>query len=314
MDDLFGTLYEEKNNDLVFNQEDHSYYYKGEKVMNVTTLLSRVGLGIKEGFKNEAIIKASERGTKVHEIIKLDLQDGIEYKDQELIGYYKAFKRFINDYNIEVIYSEKKLCKELYGVMVAGTCDFKCKLNGIKYFIDWKTSQSIEKHHAYQIEMYYLLDDDNDKDVRRAVVQLKENGKYILMETKDIVPKCDTQIESIMDAYKNGLEFSEKTKIEKNEDDVKYSEIKKRIDEDTKELKKISERIGQRLVGGTCYNEYLEITYRKPAIKEDFNLKAFINSIANDSLYLKSDILELVENATDIKLSASSVAIKVKKE
>lgn len=101
---------------------------------------------------------ALDIGSEVHDAIEYYLKTGKERRVErpESISAFVAFLEWKDSFNLEVIETEKTVSGEYY----AGTLDLLCKLDGIKYIVDLKTSKAIYPDYRYQIAAYRATQND----------------------------------------------------------------------------------------------------------------------------------------------------------
>lgn len=154
-----------------------SYYPKG---IEFYKWLANKGWDESQAIKEEA----GTRGSKVHQAVDA-LINGVELKitdkfrnhqtdqDEELtIEEWEAiisFQSWFMEVKPEVISTEATV--ENSKANYAGTMDLKCKINGVTYIVDYKTSQYIWPSHIIQNSSYKHADGNEDVD-KLAILQL----------------------------------------------------------------------------------------------------------------------------------------------
>ena len=115
-----------QNARLKFDEENHLYYLDGKPIPSVTTVLADVGL-----YPDFSMIDPwyAERGSLVHLACHYDNQGRLNEStvDEKIAGYLESFRKFKNDYEVEIIESEMRLFNEAF--WYAGTADGHCELN-----------------------------------------------------------------------------------------------------------------------------------------------------------------------------------------
>lgn len=157
-----------------------TYTYNGIQIPRVTKIIDSVmnreylitwalGLG-KYGYYNEKDF-ATSVGQKVHDLIEYYLQNG--YKDKDVDYYRKsprqapvierAYNNF-KDWFEHLINTGNKF--ELIGLEIpvscpyyAGTIDCICRINGVTYILDFKTSKKISYEYILQVCAYKWIID-----------------------------------------------------------------------------------------------------------------------------------------------------------
>lgn len=166
--------------ELIFNEENHTYKYCNCIIPSVTEILSILSDEIYGKLDINTIKKASEKGSKVHYQTEMyDLYKLLEY-DEETEGYMKAYLKFLEDYKPEVLMVEQKVYhrKMLY----AGTLDRLYRINGVNVLVDIKTtSRTYEKLVMLQNTAYAMCVDllfPQYKVDDLAILHLKNDGTY----------------------------------------------------------------------------------------------------------------------------------------
>lgn len=157
---------------------DERFYKMDDKFYpSVTYLLGCVypsGFGLQQwigdvGNKRAEEIRddAGEDGSFVHEAIEKILLGGKihtdeindRFKPQRSLKIHRCLKAFLDwyeEYKPETISTEYIVINDEYGY--AGTVDYKCKIGGEEYIIDFKTSKSIHPTARVQLSAYNYAD------------------------------------------------------------------------------------------------------------------------------------------------------------
>jgi hypothetical protein len=229
-----------------FNESTHTYSDINGVVIPSVTQVIRSVIGKENSFISIAKQGAMNRGSDVHRIchcinsnIPIDVEEFEQYD-----GYTQAYKSFIKDFNVYVIESEKMYCSEINKLIVAGTLDLVCKINGINYVVDIKTSEKLKDDYAIQVEMYRkIIDIDVEKS---AIIQLFNDGSYIFADSINILPDAEKQMTNIVNAYKRNEKIIDVDIIPANEDMINYASLfneHKAILEKLKKLEKQTKAI-----------------------------------------------------------------------
>jgi len=149
---------------------DSRYYQRnGKYYPSVTHVLSHYPKGKyfedwlkKVGYSSEYIVKkASEDGTKVHNMIELYLngeefhflnEKGIPQYDIEIWKMFLRFVEFWEEYEPTLLETEVHLFSDK--LEVAGTCDMVCEINNQLWIVDFKTSNHIHSTYDLQAAVY----------------------------------------------------------------------------------------------------------------------------------------------------------------
>lgn len=149
---------------------DNRYYYRNEKYYpSVTSILQYMPKGkffenwLKDVGHNADIIarRAADEGTQVHDAIERYLQgekicflneDGYSKYSLDVWKMILKFHEFWTNFKPILIESEIHLYSDIY--MYAGTCDLVLEINGEKWLLDIKTSNSLHVSQDLQLSAY----------------------------------------------------------------------------------------------------------------------------------------------------------------
>lgn len=129
---------------LVFEPIEHKYFFRGNEIPSVTTIIKRSGL-VDERFFNE---EGRIRGTAAHEAIHLSVHNILDENNlhEIILPYFIQWKRFMAE---SKFLPEKKFCEGCYYNSVyryAGKIDLFGKLNGRWALIEVKTGDDTTAH------------------------------------------------------------------------------------------------------------------------------------------------------------------------
>ena len=190
-------------NELIYRDEDHSYWLGGKHIPSVTQLLQEQGIA--PDFSNapkEKLSKAAAHGTLVHDEIENFFNTGEEGITDE----FQDFKRLIYE---PLIRKGAWLCE----VMVhtddyAGRADIIVFTNDAIIFIDTKTGEVHKNSTAWQTSMYaYAYKRMNPASVFEGLKEIhicfdaKMEGKSQLIYLERVP---DEAIENLVEAHKKG--------------------------------------------------------------------------------------------------------------
>jgi hypothetical protein len=200
-----------ENGTIQITTIDERWYYreKDEKIVPSSTWISGYypkgtpfykWLAEKGWDEAEAIKSAAgDKGSKVHRAIELlltgntiNMDDAIAANDGPVTELTKeeweclmAFCSWFNEMKPEVIATEQVVWNEDVGY--AGTLDFLCKIDGVVFLVDFKTSQNLWPEHELQLSSYkHALVEQPEK---MAVLQIgyrrnKKGWKFTEIEDK----------------------------------------------------------------------------------------------------------------------------------
>ena len=136
--------------------------------------------------------KAASLGSDVHKIIELifksemSIPDLLNAIDSEFYSSITAFLDWKSSYDIKALGNEEIVYHEK--LKYAGTLDFRCKFNGEKYVVDFKTSKRIYPEMLLQLASYkyaYELMHPEDTGYKVGILRLDKNNKGFEWKTWD---------------------------------------------------------------------------------------------------------------------------------
>jgi len=188
---------------LIFEPENHEYFYNGKKVPCVSNILEEFGISDFSKVNPRVLERACLFGSNVHETCELYDKDDLASCDPAIQPYLDQWKKFREDYNfLEFDLIEKPLYSKVWGF--AGTLDRLSK--GFGGLLDIKSGQEYVSHKI-QTALYEILAKENGYKVKkRGCVYLKP-GKYKFVWNND---KTDLSIaKSLISIYN----FKKKEKL-----------------------------------------------------------------------------------------------------
>jgi len=300
---------------VLFDEVGHIYteIATGEVIKSVTNILKDVGFGPQNGFKSEAMNKAADKGNRVHKMYNDIIVYGMVCTDPDLEKYVDAFNAFMAKTEAVPVNGEYQVFGTILSTKIAGTVDLKVKINGKTIIIDFKTTKKIEKYHAYQLALYSELDEEEIDNA--YILQVMPNGSYVCMSAEDIAPGCFASAKKIVEAYENGEKFEDFQALSETDDIKEYCRIANEMETLKVQLDKYAKKIKGMVSAGTAKCSLLEVSYRKPAVKDTFDEDGLIAVIDDASVYTGAEVKELIElfHTLDVG-TAGSYAIKVVKE
>lgn len=172
--------------DLFFDSDHHQYYWKGEKVPCVSDLCKMIDCLTMGGIPAQILVKASERGTRVHEATEdfeyglLDLDEEWCAENEDIEPYVTAYIDWWGDGNASIpVATEEALYSDETGL--AGTIDLVKERNGELWLIDKKTSATLGALRSLlQLNIYRLnWNANHDRKINHlAILQLVKDGTY----------------------------------------------------------------------------------------------------------------------------------------
>ena len=89
----------------------------------------------------------------------------------------KSFIDWMNEAKPEVIATETTIFSEIHGY--AGTIDLICKLDGVPYVIDFKTSKQVWREHELQISAYRTAIENGENTFQEKNENGTETGRLV---------------------------------------------------------------------------------------------------------------------------------------
>lgn len=176
--------------EIFFDEEPHTYTYRGKRYESVTQVIRLAGLG--DDFSHvpqDRMEYAQRRGRMVHLATQYIDEDGkvdMDTVHPTIRGYVEAYMLFRSDRPMKVIEVEKKMVDP--GLGLAGTPDLICFMGGRRSVIDKKTSQHMSKSMGLQTVGYQLLWNalhPTQPVYERYGLRLEKTGKYKLVHHQD---------------------------------------------------------------------------------------------------------------------------------
>lgn len=185
---------------LEFVAKTHIYTVYGDEIPSVTTILKKSDVYSDYSHVPEHILmRAAEIGTTVHKSVENHIIYGTNLytDDNSANAYLDGFVMFLRENDFEPIHTEIQLYDP--DLWYAGTVDLWCRINGVLYVIDIKTTNKLNKEAIeMQLAAYKnlieisLVDRISDRDfdrkygrILRGVIWLKKTGTYKLHVAKD---------------------------------------------------------------------------------------------------------------------------------
>lgn len=170
--------------DLYFDEETHTYYWKGEKVPSVTEIAKPISFERLNELPKWVVEQARQRGTEVHAYAEEYLLCGeLDWDsiEPQYLPYVENFVNWAKTYKPKVLYTEYQMgCEDF-----AGTADLICEIDGKVILVDYKTTSNIDKKSlSVQLEGYDRLAKKNGISIDGYMyLHLKKDG-YVFKEVK----------------------------------------------------------------------------------------------------------------------------------
>jgi len=162
---------------LTFDAAAHRYYWDGQPVPGVTTILQPL---TDFGAVSEEVLRAaSEFGTAVHLACELSDKKTLDFKqlDEHLVPYLEAWHKFSGDYEVQWNGIEERVFHPK--LRYAGTLDRRGIVRGRRAYVDIKSSVQLYPSVGPQLAAYARADDEvMGGAALRMAVQLRPDGTY----------------------------------------------------------------------------------------------------------------------------------------
>ena len=167
---------------LTFDESAHAYYWNGERVPGVTSIL-----GPLVDFRGVplAVLEAkADLGRRVHLATELDDVDDLDESsvESDVSPYLEAWRRFKREKRVEIEAVERKVYHPTY--RYAGALDRVLRFDGARFLADIKTSVEVAATAGPQTAAYLQANGDHSIS-RRAAIQLRPDGSYRVRELND---------------------------------------------------------------------------------------------------------------------------------
>ena len=161
---------------LTFDDVAHTYYWNGERVPGVTSILKP--LTDYSSVPRATLEAAATFGKAVHMTCELDDLRELDEEtlDPALVPYLKAWRDFSRDYEVEWIDIEQPGFHEK--LRYAGTPDRRGMVRGLLSVVDIKTTYELMPAVGPQLAAYDNLAPVSPGLHRRIGVQLRADGTY----------------------------------------------------------------------------------------------------------------------------------------
>ena len=235
-----------QNNNLIFNEDAHTYTENGKVLISVTQLLKKQNIGANyDAVSEEVLKKASLRGTAIHFQVECILKNAdYEEASEEAKQIANEIKK-LDNYEIK---SELRLASHNDFLPYAGTIDIlaiekskKKQKEAILY--DIKTSKTWTREQEigarWQLSLYaYALREQNIKVGKYIILRFSNEEKRSLILT-DINPINDEEIEELLTCESNGEIYQQSTSLPIHQLDDKAIALFRNLKEQEDKLKQL---------------------------------------------------------------------------
>lgn len=277
----------QNNNDILFEEDTHTYTRNGANYISVTTLLKNYGLSAHYSAQiPDAVMKqAATRGTNVHKALENFIKYGIV---DNTINEVVTFEKYITNQNVDIqlAISEEVVYNDKY--LIAGTIDFQYFDSTNTYVIaDFKTTSSIHwESVAWQLSIYNYMKCNGDLleyYTNKLMVYHMRDTKLSVRE----VPLIDfTEVEKLLQANLINAPYTyhpDLSKIISNSEGVVLQQLCEEIEQYTtilEELQAKKEKLKQKIMNNMVATSTpafitngLKITYSPASTVEKLDSK-----------------------------------------
>lgn len=169
---------------LYFDEETHTYYWKGKKVPSVTEIAKPISFERLNELPKWVVEQARQRGTAVHAYAEEYLLCGeLDWDsiEPQFLPYVENFVNWARTYKPKLLYTEFRMgCEEF-----AGTTDLICEIDDCITIVDYKTSSAVDKKSlSVQLDGYDRLAKKYGIFAKKFMsLHLKKDG-YVFNEVK----------------------------------------------------------------------------------------------------------------------------------
>lgn len=175
--------------EILFDEEPHTYTYRGKVYDSVTQIIRLAGLGDDfSAVSQDRMEYAQRRGRMVHVACHYHNEGDLNMDSiaEEIRPYVEAYVLFRKECPIKPIAMERRMVN--VGLAIAGTPDLVCFLRAQRVVIDYKTCQHMSKSMGLQTAGYQMIWNTNFPNIpirERYGLRLERNGKYKLIPHED---------------------------------------------------------------------------------------------------------------------------------
>lgn len=142
------------NGDLLFDEEQHIYWYKGEKCISVTQILKEFFGHLYDRVPKKWKEQASKKGTFLHSCIEVYEKLGVESNELQEFRNYLLLKKL---YKINVLDNEVPIVFRYKNLLIAGLIDEIIQIGEEKGICDLKNVATLNKDYvAFQTNLYKI--------------------------------------------------------------------------------------------------------------------------------------------------------------
>lgn len=306
---------------LLFDEEEHRYYYQGEVLTSVTTLLKQTLFANKYHDVDKATLENAARfGTTIHRLLEIDgtitdtmlvdtfndVYNGVEFDDYDknmllalMCGVYGKAKM--------LLCGVKNLAHEYLVTdgRIAGSVDLIAMVNGEPAIVDYKFTYNADiEYLSWQESIYaYLFYKMTGQRISKAYALWIPKRDASLGWFNPIPMKRDEEIEALINGELVNREDAFPVAVKEAQMALANIIIQeKAIAEQKKQLQATLLEFMEANAVKTIKSDYYTISYVAPSVRKSFDAKAF--SAAHPEINLDD-----YQKSTNVK---SSVKITTK--
>ena len=166
-----------------FVESVHQYKVAGKIVPSVSSIIRPLTDAAYGMIDPATLRRAADFGTAVHACTELFDKDELDDDSvlPEWMPYLDAYKKWLDDVQPQIAEIEWRRGCARY----AGTIDRVVEINTENWIVDLKTTSTIHPHVGVQLAAYVALAEPAyGVNLRRAALQLREDGSYKFVEFK----------------------------------------------------------------------------------------------------------------------------------
>lgn len=209
------------NNRIFFDEDSHSYLLDDSKILiGVTSLMKKYGLSADySGIPEATLRKAAEEGTAIHKEIE-DYDNGLSVLNTELIDQYRnlGLKHIASEY---IVSDNDIVASAIDGVYEGGGPDSVI-------LIDYKTTAKVHTRALeWQLGIYRALFERQNPglEVEECFCLHIDKKKRTILGLIPITPVSYDLVDELLDAQRNGKEFSDPVQMHSVESALTEDEI-----------------------------------------------------------------------------------------
>lgn len=265
-----------KKSGVIFNPEDHTYWYGDKQLFGITGVIGRQLFPNKYSDVPAAMLRnKAERGTAIHE--GCQLYDDFGIIDREEVQWYADMR---DEIGFEVIENEYLVTDNEH---YASGIDKVILLEGEICLADVKTTYVLdEKYLSWQLSIYkYLFNLLNPEIEIKGLyaIWIKDGCKFVQVQEID-----QEEVKKLLECDKNGEQYTPVSIVPKEYED-KALELVKNIAEIAEQIDALSEmkkqyqsnieELFEKFNITKWETDYFIITKRKDSVRENFDTKKF---------------------------------------